>query len=55
VVARDGVAMTQRDLVRIFHDRRALNDGTDALDPNQAHAVDIAVTLTKALERNRSE
>jgi hypothetical protein len=28
-----------------------LLDGTDALDANRAHAVDIAVTITQALER----
>lgn len=30
---------------------RALIDGTDPLDPNRAHAVEIAVTVTRALER----
>ena len=47
-----GVVLTRRDLERIFLDLRALINGTDALDPNRAHAVDIAVTLTQALERN---
>lgn len=47
----DGVVLTRRDLVRIFVDLRALIDGTDELDANRAHAVDIAVTVTQALER----
>lgn len=31
---------------------RALISGTAHLEPNRAHAVDIAVTITRALERN---
>ena len=48
----DGVALTRRDLERIFLDLRSLIDGTDPLEVNRAHAVDIAVTITQALERN---
>lgn len=48
----DGVVLTRRDLERIFLDLRALIDGTGALDANRAHAVDIAVTITQALERD---
>jgi hypothetical protein len=47
----DGVVLTRRDLERVFLDLRALIDGTDPLDANRAHAVDIAVTITQALER----
>jgi hypothetical protein len=39
------------DLERIFSDLRALIDGTGKLDANRAHAVDIAVTIARALER----
>jgi hypothetical protein len=49
----DGVALTRFDLERIFRDLRALINGTAALDANRAHAVDIAVVLTQALERER--
>lgn len=47
----DGVVLTRSDLERVFIDLRALIDGTDPLDPNRAHAVDIAITITQALER----
>ncbi len=47
----DGVVLTKADLELIFIDLRALIDGTDALEANRAHAVDIAVTITRALER----
>jgi len=48
----DGVVLTWHDLERIFGDLRALIHGTAKLEPNRAHAVDIAVTITRALERN---
>lgn len=47
----DGVVLTRPDLERIFLDLRSLIDGTDPLDANRAHAVDIAITITQALER----
>jgi hypothetical protein len=47
----EGVVLTRRDLERIFFDLGALIDGTDALDANRAHAVDIAIVITQALER----
>ena len=47
----DGVVLTKADLELIFIDLRALIDGTDALEANRAHAVDIALTITRALER----
>jgi hypothetical protein len=47
----DGVILTRGDLERIFSDLRALIDGTGKLDANRAHAVDIAVTIARALER----
>jgi hypothetical protein len=45
----DGVVLTRGDL--IFADLRALIDGTGKLDANRAHAVDIAVTIARAPER----
>ena len=47
----DGVVLTRTDLERVFVDLRALIDGTDPLDANRAHAVDIAVTISQAIER----
>jgi hypothetical protein len=47
----DGVVLTREDLECIFLDLRALIDGTDPLDVNRAHVVDIAITITRALER----
>jgi hypothetical protein len=48
----EGVVLTKGDLERIFVALRALISGTAQLEPNRAHAVDIAVTITRALERN---
>jgi len=48
----DGVVLTRGDLERIFVALRALISGTAQLEPNRAYAVDIAVTITRALERN---
>lgn len=47
----DGVVLTRADLERIFIDLRALVSGTDQLDPNRSFAVDIAVAITHAIER----
>lgn len=55
MVARRRVLLTRADLERIFVDLRALIRGTASLEPNRAHAVDIAVTITHALERNRGD
>jgi len=48
----DGVVLTRADLERIFVDLRALIDGTGRVDPNRAYAVDIAIAITQALERD---
>ena len=48
----DGVVLTRSDLERIVRSRRALIAGTDELDPSRSHAVDIAVAITQALERD---
>ncbi len=47
----DGGVLTRADLERIFIDLRALISGTDQLDPNRSFAVDIAVAITNAIER----
>ena len=47
----DGIVLTRDDLDRIFISLRGLIDGTDELDANRAHAVEIAVTIADALER----
>ncbi|CAN5533274.1 hypothetical protein BH24ACT5_BH24ACT5_20470 [soil metagenome] len=47
----DGVALTRADLERVFGALGALIDGTEPLDANRSHAVDIAITITHALER----
>ena len=48
----DGVVLTRADLERVFIDLRALINGTDTVDPNRAFAVDIAVAITHAIERD---
>lgn len=48
----EGIVLTKADLERIFVALRALISGTAQLEPNRAHAVDIALTITRALERN---
>ncbi|MEI6402716.1 MAG: hypothetical protein WCP59_11055 [Actinomycetota bacterium] len=47
----DGVVLTRADLERIFIDLRALISGTDRLDPNRSFAVDIAIAITHAIQR----
>jgi hypothetical protein len=49
----EGVLLSRSDLERIFVDLRALIGGTDVVDPNQAYAVDIAIAITHAIERER--
>lgn len=51
----DGVVLTRADLERIFIDLRALIAGTDVVDPNRSFAVDIAVAITNAIERERGD
>lgn len=47
----DGVALSRAELERIFSNVRALIRGTERLDPSRADAVDIAFTLTRAIDR----
>jgi hypothetical protein len=47
----DGVVLTRADLERIFVDLRALIAGTEPVDPNRSFAVDIAIAITHAIER----
>jgi hypothetical protein len=51
----DGVVLTRADLERIFKSLRTLIAGTGEVDPNRAFAVDIAVTITRALERDTGD
>ena len=45
------MVLTRRDLEQILTDLWALVDGTEPLEPNRAHTVDIALTLLRAIER----
>jgi hypothetical protein len=47
----DRVVLTRADLERVFVALRALIVGTGEVDPNRAVAVDLAVTITRAIER----
>ena len=47
----DGVVLTRADLERVFVNLRALVAGTEAVDPNRSFAVDIAIAITRAIER----
>ena len=47
----DGVVLTRDDLERIFMNLRALIAGTGQVDPNRSFAVDIAIAITHAIER----
>jgi len=49
------LVLTRADLERIFVDLRALISGIARLEPSRAHAIDIAVTITQALERNQGD
>ncbi len=51
----DGVVLTRAELSRLFRTLRALIAGTGELEANRAHAVDIAVVLTRAIERSEGE
>ena len=48
----DGVTLTRADLERIFIDLRALINGTEPFDPNRSFAVDIAIAIADAIERD---
>ena len=52
VAARGRVSLTRAELNRLFRTLRALIAGTDELDANRAYAVDIAIVLTRAIERS---
>lgn len=41
--------------MQVFSDLRALIDGTAPLDVNRSHAVDIAVVITRPLERGEGQ
>ena len=46
------VRLDRRDEEHLFRTLRALIAGTDELDANRAYAVDIAIVLTRAIERS---
>ena len=46
-----GVVLTRADIERTSIDLRALVGGTDPVDPNRSFAVDIAIAITQAIER----
>ena len=47
----DGVVLTRAELERIFMNLRALIAGTGRVDPIRSFAVDIAIAITHAIER----
>jgi hypothetical protein len=49
------VVLTKRDLTEIFVALRALVDGTDPMEANRVHSVGIAMTLTRAIQREGDE
>ncbi len=51
----DGVVLSLVDLERIFEDLRALIAGSGELDPTGAFAVDIAVMISEAIERQQGD
>lgn len=48
----DGASLSRADLERIFVALRALVSNTERLDPNRAHVVEIAATISEAIERD---
>jgi len=50
-VPADGVALSPEEVRRILRALRALIAGTDLIEPNRSHAVEVAVILAEALER----
>ena len=48
----DGVSLSRADLERVFVALRALVANTESVDPNRAHVVEIAITISEALDRH---
>jgi hypothetical protein len=48
----DGVTLSRVDLERIFIALRALVANTEPFDPNRSHVVEIAATVSEAIERD---
>jgi len=48
----DSVTSIRADLERVFVALRALVTGTEPLDPNRSHVVEIAITISEAMERD---
>ena len=51
----DGVVPNRADLERIFMNLRALIAGTGQVDPNRSFAVDIAIAITHAIDRESGD
>jgi hypothetical protein len=52
-LAEDGIVLTRVDHERIVINLRALIGDTNPFDPNRSFAVDIAIAITHAIERER--
>jgi hypothetical protein len=50
-IPQAGCHLTHRDLVEIFAALRALVNGTEPDEPNQAHVVTVAFVVAEAIER----
>jgi hypothetical protein len=51
----DGVALSVDEVRRILRALQALIGGTDEMEPNRSHTVEIAVITGEALERQDGE
>lgn len=51
----DGVALSTDEVRRILMALRALISGTDEMEQNRSHAVEIAVIISEALDRQEGE
>jgi hypothetical protein len=54
-VPDEGVALTADEVRRVLRALRALIAGTDVLEPNRSHAVEIAIIVAEAIERQEGE
>ena len=51
----EGVALSVVEVRRILQALRALISGTDEMEPNRSHVVEIVVIVGEALERQDGE
>ena len=54
-VPDDGISLTLVEVKRVLVALRSLIAGTDRLEPNRAYAVEIAVVIAEALERQEGD